>query len=145
MQGQLQCSDPTVPQRKKHRCYKITRHLGKETMFLLQTRVRFTQTTTTHLSAAIYNIVTISVCPHCNSPGVPHAAAQITGQKISMHLNHTQKNPNTCGKESRNRKYQAGKPKAWVGTLSCQPSHFCWETSGKHRDRKVTQVNFKAP
>lgn len=96
------------------------------------------QTSTTHLSAAIYNIVIITICPHCISPGAPHAAAEITGQKRSVHLNHAQTNPN-CGKESANRKYQAGKPKAWVETLSCQ------ETLGKDRDRKLTEVIFKAP
>lgn len=58
--------------------------------FLLQTRVRFRQTGTTHLSAAIYNTVIITKCPHCNSPGVPHAAAETTGQKRSVHFNHTQ-------------------------------------------------------
>lgn len=140
MQGQLQRSDPTGLQRKKQRCYKITCQLGTEIMsFLLQTRVKFRQTSTTHLSSAIYNIVIITICPHCISPGVPHAVAEITGQKRSVHLNHAQTNPNNCGKESTNRKYQAGKPKACVGTLSCQ------ETLGKDRDRKLTQVIFKAP
>lgn len=83
VQGQLQGSDPTVLQGKKQRCYKITCQLCREMMlFLLQTRVRFKQTSTTHLSAAIYNIVIITICPHCISPGVPHAAAEITGQEI---------------------------------------------------------------
>lgn len=82
MQDQLQGSDPTALQRKKQKCNKITCQLSREMMLLLlQTRVRFRQTSTTHLSAAIYNTVVITICPHYISPGFPPAAAETTGQK----------------------------------------------------------------
>lgn len=146
MLDQLQDSDHIALWRKKQRCNKITCQLSREMMLLLlQTRVRFRQTSTTHLSAAIYNIVIITTCPHCISPGVPPAAAETTGQKTSVHLNHTQTNPKICGKMGTNRKYQAAKPRAWIGALSCQLSHSFWETSGKDRDRKLSQVILKAP
>lgn len=127
-QGQLQCSDLTGLHREKQRCHKITCQLGREMMlFLPQTRARFRQTSTTHLSTAICNIVIITICHHCISPGVPHAAAEITGQKRCVQLNHAQRNSNICGRESTNRKYQAGKPKAWVGF---SPARKLWERTG---------------
>lgn len=145
MQGQLQCSDLTALQRKKTKVLQnyMSAIPGNEQLSSCRQGQGFGQTSTTHLSAAIDDIVTIIICPHCISPGAARTAAEITGQKRSVHLNPAQTNPNICGKESTNRKYQRGKPKAWVGTLSCQLSYSCWETSGKDRDRKLTQVILK--
>lgn len=134
VQGQLQFSDLTVLQTNKQRCYEISCQLySRVVLFLLQTlRDKRCPSSRSNLEYYYYH----------HLPSL-HLSWGFLCFPKKLHISACNRNDRakyTCapqphsenpwhppaGKESTNWKHQAGKPKAWVGTLSCQLSYVCW-------------------